>query len=520
MKVCKVVINSVSHDVRVLKEAEAIREAGYEVVILGIQDTNQNVPIEILENGVVIRRVAWQSAAFRPSTWVYLIQGIALFLGVTATWYSVDWVLQNYALFLPWLTFDNAFIFACLLVVLYFSWKLWSGYQSRRKNFLNLNKREQDGALKFEADFLAYQRLMKNRDGSSKPTQSSGRKRKRFRLFRIIPRPLMGGLWKALEPSSLKRWKVVFARERQIFKLLKEEAPHIVHAHDLGALPLAAKYAKSYGVKLVFDAHEIYDHLAQSEDDMSELNYKVLAKHSEDIDMFITINDSIARYYHNAYPKLPKAQVIKNATKRIEYFKYDGRLHEAAGLARKTRILIYQGGYASKRGLIQLILSAKYLNPDWSLVFMGWGKLEDEMRRVADSLIMENPGLDKRIRFVPKVKQTELPYWTAGATLGVIPYENFGLNHWYCNPNKLWEYPNAGVPIIASPFPELKKVIEDHQIGWLLPDPLTPSDIAKVINKISSKELEVASKNCNRFIKKDNWDVYAKRLKSAYMEIK
>ena len=151
---------------------------------------------------------------------------------------------------------------------------------------------------------------------------------------------------------------------------------------------------------------------------------------------------------------------------------------------------------------------------------MGWGKLEEELRRVADSLKMKTPDLDFRIRFVPKVKQTELPYWTAGASLGAIPYENTGLNHWYCNPNKLWEYPNAGVPIIASPFPELRKIIEDNQIGWLLPDPLSPREIAAAINKLTEEELQVAANNCISFIQRDNWQVYANRLKTAYAGLK
>jgi glycosyltransferase involved in cell wall biosynthesis len=149
---------------------------------------------------------------------------------------------------------------------------------------------------------------------------------------------------------------------------------------------------------------------------------------------------------------------------------------------------------------------------------MGWGKLEEEMRRIADSLKMKNPDLDQRIRFVPKVKQTELPLWTCGASLGAIPYENTGLNHWYCNPNKLWEYPNAGVPIIASPFPELRKTIEDNQIGWMLPDPLHPRDIAAVVNKLTEEDLTVASRNCREFIRRDNWDIYALRLEATYQQ--
>lgn len=62
----------------------------------------------------------------------------------------------------------------------------------------------------------------------------------------------------------------------------------------------------------------------------------------------------------------------------------------------------------------------------------------------------------------------ELPLWTAGATVGLIPYMNRGLNHWYCTPNKLWEYPSAGVPVLASPFPEMMKLIQAHGFGWAL----------------------------------------------------
>jgi len=446
-------------------------------------------------------------------------------VGLLVGLFGISWIAGNYSLVLSAVTFDNLVILFGIVILLYFGKLIWNNYQRRRKIFFSLVKREKDELLKYEADFSAYQRLIHSLDFQAgdifpdpkySPLQESWVGERMRRLSRQIPRPLMGGILRAMRPSNVRRWKVVFAREQEIYKLLEDESPSIVHSHDLSALPLAVKYAKANGIKLVFDAHEIYDHLAQSEDELSELNSKLLNKYSGDVDLFITINDSIARYYLGAYPRLPKAVVIKNATKRADQFTYDGRLHEVAGLSRETRILIYQGGFAPKRGLIQLLLSAEYLNANWSLVFMGWGKLEEELRRVADSLKMKSPDLDSRIRFVPKVKQTELPYWTAGATLGAIPYENNGLNHWYCNPNKLWEYPNAGVPIIASPFPELRKIIEGNQIGWLLPDSLSPREIADAINKLTEEELILAAKNCNIFIQRDNWEVYANSLKAAY----
>lgn len=515
MKVCKVVFNSISHDARVLKEAEAIKETGCDVVILGIQDANNGVPIEFMSSGVAIRRVAWQASAFRPYLWFYICKAVGGVFGISIAIFFVLWVHSHYARLVQLLSFENVLYFVATIVFVALFYLIWREYSKRRKNYLNLKKREKDELLKYDAEFSAY-RSSKVRGIVEKRSEEKLTNHSPAIRSYPLPRPLMVGFIKALMPSNLKRWKVVLARERKIFAALEEEAPDVVHAHDLSALPVAAKYARARGVKLVFDAHEIYDHLAQSEDDLSELNGKILRKYAGEIDLFITINDSIASYYQKNYSALPAPVVIKNATKKAAFFEYDGRLHAAAGLSPETRILIYQGGYAPKRGLIPLLLSAEYLDPRWSVVFMGWGKLEEELRRVADSLKMKNPALDERIRFVPRVKQSELPYWTAGASLGAIPYENTGLNHWYCNPNKLWEYPNAGVPIIASPFPELRKIIEGDSIGWFLPDPLNAMAIAAAVNEIDDHELEEAARKCRDFIAREHWDVYANRLKQAY----
>jgi glycosyltransferase involved in cell wall biosynthesis len=138
------------------------------------------------------------------------------------------------------------------------------------------------------------------------------------------------------------------------------------------------------------------------------------------------------------------------------------------------------------------------------------------MRRSCDALSLRAPEVAERIKFVARVPQRELAQWTAGATLGVIPYENVGLNHWFCTPNKLWEYPNAGVPIIASPFPEMRKVIEPNGIGWFLNDPLTARSIAMSINALTDEDLAEAKRNCRAFMKRDNWSVYSRRLVRAY----
>jgi len=172
MKVCKVVVNSVSHDARVLKEAEAVREAGFEVVIIGIQDANNSVPIQLLDNGVVIRRVAWQSTAFRPPIWTYVLQIVALFAAVIGGASLIYWLHRNVAQVLSIVTFANAVYLASAAVLAYFTVLIWKNFKRRKASFLNIKKREQNELLKYDAEFSAYRRAQIEQLASEDPLDS------------------------------------------------------------------------------------------------------------------------------------------------------------------------------------------------------------------------------------------------------------------------------------------------------------------------------------------------------------
>src|SRR5262249_55228425 len=110
----------------------------------------------------------------------------------------------------------------------------------------------------------------------------------------------------------------------------------------------------------------------------------------------------------------------------------------------------------------------------------------------------------------------ELVLWTAGATVGAIPYEDVCLNHTYCTPNKLWEYPNARVPILVSPLIEMSKVINTYGVGWFLPSNLDPKAIAETVNRLTDGKIEEAAVACDRYMEMDGWPIYAQRLIAFY----
>ena len=292
-----------------------------------------------------------------------------------------------------------------------------------------------------------------------------------------------------------------------------------VHLHDHVALTAAPLYAEEMGVPLVWDAHEIYEELAGVEDARRIANPAIISANQKRVDGFVTINDAIAHYYADRYPDLPKAIVLPNAASARENSlpSYDGRLHVAANLPRDRRILLFQGGLSPHRGIDALLEAAPRLPPDWSLVFMGWGPLADQIDEVAARTAMED-GTSRVVR-IDGAEQAELPLWTAGATLGAIPYENTSLNHLFCTPNKLWEYPIAGVPILASDLEELGRAVRDHHIGVLVPRDFTASDIERAISALTDEDISALRDACGTFVRSNNWEVFENRLVEVYSEL-
>ncbi len=470
-KVCLVIFNQVLNSARIMKESQSLAEAGHDVTAIGLQEEAEMPLFQQLPSGVLVRRAKVDGALFKPDLRHCLFSVVALVLIALALSLGLSMLSSHYfQLRQPYLGL-TIFLIAIIAAATYATAYRW---------------------------IRVYRDLRKIYRRACRAAESLGENKKSDKCW--------------------PRWKRRFNFEPGVFELLCQEKPDIVHAHDVGTLPLCACYKKISGAKLIFDAHEMYDQMEASTKERRR-NRQTILKYAHLVDVFITINESIAEYYAKNFPQLPPAFIIKNAARLSPPIEYDGRLHKAAGLPPEQLIALFQGHYLRERGLPTLVAAAEFLKPGRSIVFMGDGLLEESLRATAGLMVTRKPVIEDRIRFVPKVKFTELAEWTAGAAVGLIPYENTCLNHWLCNPNKLWEYPNASVPMLVSPFPELKKFVTEHQIGWLLPEKLSPENLAAAINALEPEELALGRVRAREFIQKDNWAIYEKCLLESYRSI-
>jgi glycosyltransferase involved in cell wall biosynthesis len=151
---------------------------------------------------------------------------------------------------------------------------------------------------------------------------------------------------------------------------------------------------------------------------------------------------------------------------------------------------------------------------DAVLLLIGSGDIEDELRNM-----VSEEKLEKKVIFTGKLPFELLRGYNAGADLGVSLEEDNCLNNAYALPNKLFDYIQAGIPVLCSALPEMKKIVEFYEIGRTLNRP-TPESLAKVIDDIlkDEKTLKLWKGNLKRAALDLCWEKEETKLKEVYRE--
>ncbi|WP_085705836.1 glycosyltransferase family 4 protein [Pseudomonas sp. B8(2017)] len=282
----------------------------------------------------------------------------------------------------------------------------------------------------------------------------------------------------------------------------------VVHAHDVNTLPtawLAARLGKSH---LVYDAHEI----STSREGYS--SFRRLVGFVEKTlmpkaDGCITTTDARAKFFARAY-NVKRPTVLQNRP-RLSSSDTSNRIRKELDLNPSWPIILYQGGLQQGRGLEKLIHTAPFV-PNAYFVFIGGGRLTQMLTQ----LTIEK-GLQDRIFFIPTVSLVDLPSYTASADIGVQPIENTCLNHYTTDSNKLFEYLTAGLPVVATDFPEIRKIVRGNEVGLLVPHNDSPA-LANALNQLVtdvSLRAKLAS-NARATACKLNWEEQESRLVELY----
>jgi len=255
----------------------------------------------------------------------------------------------------------------------------------------------------------------------------------------------------------------------------------LVQVHDLPLLGVGHELSQKFKVPLIYDSHEFFPEQIIFNRFYKENLIKYEKKIIQDCDLVFTVNHSIAEQMEKRY-EIKKPMVLLNALDSPSDLttSLDANFYkEHFSIPQNKKIILLQGRLNANRNLENLVKSFAYVtNPNVVLVVMGSGEIEAKLIKIAKKLNL----LNNKIYFLPSVSQDDLLYYTTSADFGIIPYPAVDLNTYYCTPNKLFEFIQAGLPIIANDLPELRRYVADTGFG-MVHSMNTSHEIAQAIDK-------------------------------------
>lgn len=291
------------------------------------------------------------------------------------------------------------------------------------------------------------------------------------------------------------------------------ERADVYHAHDLDTLAAAFFASTLSRTQFVYDFHELYTEQFSPGDKSwlwlgwYSLLERLLAKRAH---LRLTVCDSLGNWLKDKYHVRSVLTVRNVPTLQTPH---------PTILKRKTpadRVILYHGLYFKNRGLEQLIKASLYLKHG-RIVLRGYGYLEEDLRR-----LVSHHGLSDRVTFAPPVNMTDLVKNAAEADIGVGAFVPTALNTRFALPNKLFEYMMAGLAVVGTDLPEMRKIILGHQIGRVC-KPDDPEDLARTLNELleQGELLEQMKRNALTAARTVyNWDVEQQVLLKAYEELR
>lgn len=260
------------------------------------------------------------------------------------------------------------------------------------------------------------------------------------------------------------------------------------HAHDLWTALIALDCASRTDALAVMDYHE----WTSENVSWDAVNQKWAPHPVERADAFrkmenlgmrlsalsITVNQTIAdALEHDAGLPAGTVSVIRNVPKldAVPTKSYPP-LKQQFGLSDDKFVVLYQGGTGPSR-LLEPVIEGLAYAPGAILIIRGpsLDLFGDGYRALAQKC-----GVADRLILAPAVPSHDVVAAARGADLGLYTVVDASKNFRYALPNKVFEYLSADIPLAIADYPEVMKIIQQHDCGVSF-DPHDPRSIGAAI---------------------------------------
>ncbi len=288
----------------------------------------------------------------------------------------------------------------------------------------------------------------------------------------------------------------------------------IYFAEDLYTLPFVTTIANLKGAKVIYNSRELYAFLGglRNKPFIQWLIKSIESFFIKKVDLVLTTGEMDSEFIEKFYGirntvvirNIPLYQVPVNKINFKDMF----------NIGKDKIILLYQGVLLNGRGMPQIMRALKKLT-DAVLIIVGDGEQRNNFKSLSEEL-----GISSKVFFTGSINQKELINYTAGADIGLCLIENISISYYHALPNKLFEYIMAGLPVLSSDLPQMKKIVEAYNVGESI-DISCCENIASVLGKwMNNKELLEFYKNNSFSASKElNWQEEYKRVRNRLLDL-
>ncbi|WP_374300555.1 glycosyltransferase family 4 protein [Ferrovibrio sp.] len=322
--------------------------------------------------------------------------------------------------------------------------------------------------------------------------------RRAIRILLLLGCKVHSSLWQPVYRMQL--------RHRAVRELAESiESATLVIANDWNSLPIAAELADRCGARLVYDSHE-YATGERSENWRWRLFYPQYIAAIEKtflqrIAVLSTVSQGIAELLERNYRLAQSPVVIRNVPVYQEM--------PCRPVGQNIRIL-YHGVVIPGRGLEALVASVKQWRPGIQLTIRGPANADyiAHLKQIAGDAA-------QRIEFAPPVAVQDLVRMANEADVGIHVLPAHSDENRLALPNKFFEYIMAGLALCISDVPEMRGLLQQHQVGWVLQEDGAEA-IAAMVNAMTVEAIEQCKRNALLAAKTLCWEAEADVMIAAY----
>jgi len=312
--------------------------------------------------------------------------------------------------------------------------------------------------------------------------------------------------------STKNRLDRILNASKRVFKKALKLNVDIYHLHDPELIPIGKKL-KRLGKKVIFDSHEDVPKQMLSNTYMSKPTRQLFSYSLKYYEAWACRKfDAIIAatpYIRDKFLKINPSTLDVN-----NYPIVGNNLGEKTKWSHKQIAVCYVGAIGSIRGIKEVISAMSILRTDAYLKLCG-----KFFEPSVESKIKGEPGWEK-VEYFGYLNMKKVMQVLNQSIAGLVTFHPLP-NHINAQPNKMFEYMSAGIPVIASDFPLWSEIIVGNDCG-LCVDPLNPQAIAEAIDFLCENPMEAErmGKNGLRVVKeKYNWSTEEKKLINLYNKV-